>query len=178
MTIFLIIVSCLLWIGAFIALPRRIVLAPGLSYCALVLMSLAKSPEGYNLFPVTNSLLYSWLAITLIIMMVIVMQSAAIRIQSRGVWYMTVGAVAGMLIGLACLTVTSIMTLAYALMIIGTAAGIVIGYLLFTNTPSGQMIKPGTGNFFRYLLAKGFPILITVAQLGIILVIITYRTSL
>lgn len=178
MTVFLIIISALLWIGAFAALPRRILLAPALSYCAMAVISWAKTPEGFDIFPLTNTFLFSWMAITLVVMMIITLQNVDIRQQSRGIWYMTIGGIAGMLVGLACLSLTSVMTLAYALMIIGAAIGIIIGFLLFTNTPAGTMVKPGSGHFFRYLLAKGFPTLITIAQLGIILVIITYRATL
>lgn len=176
MATFLIIISCLLWIGAFISLPKRIIYAPALSYAAMWIISFAKSSDGHYLFPLPNSLIFSWMAITLAVMMVIVLQNPDIRMQSRGIWYMTIGGLAGMMVGLACLTITSIMNLAYALMIIGAAAGIIIGFLLFTRTPQGQLVKPGSGHFFRYLLAKGFPVLITVAQLGIILVIVTYHS--
>lgn len=175
MTIFLIIISCLLWIGAFAALPKRIIVSPALSYCAMLVLTFTKDGTGEYLFPLTNSLLVSWLCITLVVMLAVILQNPAIRMQSRGIWYMTLGGLAGMLVGLACISLISTLSLAYALMLIGAAAGIVIGAILFTNTPAGRGVAPATGNFFRYTLAKGFPILVTVAQLGIILVVVTAR---
>lgn len=174
LSIFLITISCLLWAGAFVALPRRIILSPALSYCAMLLLTFTKA-DGMPLFPLTNGLLVSWLCITLVTMLIIILQDPEIRIQSRGVLYMAIGGVAGMLVGLACISLISTLNLAYALMIIGAAAGVFLGFLLFSNTPRGRAVAPGSGNFFRYLLAKGFPTLITVAQLGIVLVVIVAR---
>lgn len=175
MTIFLIISGCLLWTAALALLPRRVILGPPLSYCAMLLMSLTVSKEGYPLFPLPSSLLISWLCITLAVMLVVVLQSPALRAQSRGVVYMTAGGVAGMLTGLASLSLTSQLSPAYALMILGAAIGTSLGLLFFSYTPKGREIAPRSGYFFKYLLAKGFPVLITVAQLGIILVIIAAR---
>lgn len=166
MMIFLIILSCLLWIAAFLMLPRRILIAPALSFCALILLSFAKK-SGYPIMPLSNPMLMSWLFITIVVMLIIVMQNPAIRAQSRGVGYMTLGGIAGMAIGLLAFTFTTNLNLLYALMIIGVTAGIFFGFLLFTNTPDGNEVGLRTGRFFKYLLAKGFPVLVTVAQLGI-----------
>lgn len=171
MEIFLIIVSVLLWLGALVALPKRILLAPALSYCAMLIISFAKS-GGYPIVPVSNGLTISWLAISLVVMLIILLQNPAIRQQSRGVGYMTVGALAGMAVGLAGFTFSTSLQLLYAIMILATAAGIILGMLLFANTPDGRAVSPSSGNFLKYLLAKGFPILITVAQIGIVAVIL------
>lgn len=169
--VFLIILSLLLWIGAFAAYPRRILLSPALSYCALLLLSFARK-DGYPLVPIGNAMTLSWLCITLVVMLIIVLQNPAIRMQSRGTGYMLFGALAGMSVGLLGYTFTTSLQALYALMLCGTAAGILLGLLVFTNTPAGRAIAPSTGNFLRYLLAKGFPALITVAQPGIALVLL------
>lgn len=171
MDITLIILSILCWLGALVALPRKILLAPALSYCGMLIISFAKS-DGYPIVPLSTGLTLSWLAITLIIMLIIILQNPAIRQQSRGVLYMTLGALAGMCIGLLGFSLSSSLQLLYALMIIGTAVGIYLGMLVFTSTPDGAAVRPTSGHFFRYLLAKGFPILITVAQIGIVAVIL------
>lgn len=171
MMIFLIIASCLIWLTAFLLLPRRILLAPGLSYCALVLLSFAKK-SGYPIMPLSSGMLLSWLIITFIVMMIILMQNPAIRQQSRGVNYMTLGAIAGMAVGLLGFSFSSNLNLLYALMILGTAVGTFFGLLIYTNTPEGHEISIPTGRFFKYLMAKGFPVLVTVAQFGIPAVIL------
>ncbi|MDE5902968.1 MAG: hypothetical protein K2H21_07100 [Muribaculaceae bacterium] len=176
MSVVLIILSCLLWVSAFVAFPRRILLSPALSFCALLLLSFARI-DGVPIVPVANSMTLSWLCITLVVMMVILLQNPAIRIQSRGTGYILFGAVAGMAAGLAVYTVSASTNLLYTMMLGGTAIGIILGLLIFSNTPAGRAIAPSTGHFWQYLLAKGFPALITVAQIGIALVILiaTYR---
>lgn len=171
MMIFLIILACLLWLGAFLALPKRIILGPALSFCALLVLSFAKK-DGYTLFPLTGGMQLSWLVITLLVMMIIMMQNPAIRQQSRGVVYMIVGGIAGLAVGLLGFTFTSNLNLLYALAILGVVAGIFLGFLMFTNTPEGRDVSISTGRFFKYLLAKGFPVLITTAQLSIPAVIL------
>lgn len=172
MTIFLIIASIVLWLGAFAAFPRKILLSPALSYCALLTLSFAKNSEGYPYVPVSTGMNISWLAITLVVMVIIVLQNPAIRSQSRGTFYILAGALAGMVIGLLGYTFTTALNMLYGIMIIATAAGAALGLLFFSNTPDGRLIAPGTGHFFKYLLAKGFPALITVVQPGIAAIIL------
>ncbi len=172
MTIFLIILAVLLWIGAFVAFPKRILLSPALSYCAMLAISFAKSPAGYPLVPISSAMSLSWLTITIVVMFIIILQNPAIRTQSRGTWYILIGALAGMAVGLLGYTFSASLNLLYGIMLVATAAGIIMGLLLFGNTPEGRLIAPGSGHFLKYLLAKGFPALITVAQLGIVAVIL------
>lgn len=75
-------------------------------------------------------------------------------------------------VGLLGFSISSSLTLRYAYMILATIAGIAFGFLLYTNTPSGKPVGPGSGNFFRYLLAKGFPTAITLMMLGVALVLL------
>ena len=172
MTIFLIIASILLWIAALIAFPRKILLSPALSYCGLLTLSFAKNPAGYPYVPISSGMSISWLAITLVVMVIIVLQNPAIRSQSRGTLYVLAGALAGMVVGLLGYTFTAALNTLYGIMIIATAAGAALGLLFFSNTPDGRLIAPGSGHFFKYLLAKGFPALITVVQIGIAAIIL------
>lgn len=171
MMVFLIILACLLWLGAFLTLPKRIILGPALSFCALLVLSFAKK-NGYPLFPLSGGMQLSWLVITLLVMMIIMMQNPAVRQQSRGVAYMSIGAIAGLGIGLLSSSLTSNLNLLYALAILGIAVGIFLGFLLFTNTPEGRDVNFQSGRFFKYLLAKGFPVLVTAAQVSIPAVIL------
>lgn len=171
MLIFVVIVSILLWIAAFLALPKRILVAPALSYCALIVLSFAKY-QDYPAIPLPNNMLISWLCITLVVMLIILLQNPALRQQSRGVGYMTIGGIVGMTIGLMAFAISSQLNLLYAIMMLATAAGIFLGLLTFSRTPDGSEIAIPTGRFFKYLIAKGFPILITIAQLGIPIVIL------
>lgn len=172
MMIFLIILSVLLWIASFLAFPRRILASPALSFCALLLLSMAKYPGGYPVVPLSSGMTISWLTITIVVMLIIILQNPAIRQQSRGTWYVLLGALAGMAVGLMAYTFSASLNLLYGIMIVATAAGAALGLLIFSNTPDGRLIAPGSGHFFKYLLAKGFPALITVAQLGIACVIL------
>ena len=177
MTIFLIILSILLWIGAFAAFPKRILLSPVLSYCALLSLSFAKTAPGYPLLPLSSGMTLSWLTITLVVMLIIILQDPAIRTQSRGTGYILLGALAGLAVGLLGYTFSSSLGLLYGIMVVATAAGIALGLLVFSNTPDGRQIAPGSGYFLKYLLAKGFPALVTVAQLGVAAVILIAARS-
>lgn len=166
MMIFLIILSCLIWLAAFLVLPKRIFLGPGLSYCALVILSFAQK-NGYPIMPLSTGMLLSWLVITFLTMMIVMLQNPAVRQQSRGIGYMTIGGLAGMAVGLLGFSFSTNLNLLYALMILGVLAGVFFGFLLFTNTPDGRDVALPTGRFFKYLLAKGYPILVTIVMLGI-----------
>lgn len=172
MLIFLIIASCLLWVAAFAALPGRIMLGPALSFCALLTLSFAKNSDGYSILNLSRASMISWLALTLVMMFIIILQNPAIRQQSRGVGYMIMGGLAGMAVGLLAFSFAPGLQFLYACSLIGAAIGIYLSMLIFSKTPDGRAIAPGTGNFFRYLLAKGFPTLITIGQLALAAVII------
>lgn len=171
MLIFFIIVSCLLWIASIAALPKRVILAPALSFCALLLISFARNAEGYPVIPLSQGMIISWLATTLIVMLVVILQDPGVRQQSRGVGYMILGGLAGMAVGLLAFSFTATLQLLFACMLLGSVIGIFLGLLIFVNTPDGRAIAPGSGHFFTYLLAKGFPTLVTVAQIGVAAVI-------
>lgn len=168
MATFLIILSCLLWVGALVALPRYTMLSPGLSYLGLAAISFAKT-QGLPLLPFNNTILVSWLCIAVVTMLEVAVQPEPVRRSPRGMIYMTAGAVVGMCVGLLGFTFTPDLPLRYGIMVVATVAGVFFGYLFYTRTPKGAgMALPGP-NFFRYLLAKGFPVAITVMQIGVAL---------
>lgn len=109
---------------------------------------------------------------TVVVMLATMMQPVAVRRQSRGMGYMIGGAFAGLAVGLLGFTVSSSLSLLYGMMIVGVAAGIFLGFLLYTKTPEGSPVGITSGFFFKYLLAKGFPTAITVMQIGVVLVIL------
>lgn len=171
MTIFLIIISCIFWGLAFWFLFGRQTLAPAFSYLAMLLLSFAKE-NGYPVLPLNSTILIGWLCMTMVVMLSAMLQPEQIRRQTRGMSYLIVGAVVGMVLGLLGFSIGDDLNFRYGLMIIATALGTALGFLLYTNTPDGRPVKPGSGNFFRYLLAKGFPTAITVMQLGVVLVLV------
>lgn len=100
------------------------------------------------------------------------LQPLPLRRSSKGMGYIIVGAIAGMAVGLLGFSYASQVSVLYGIMIAATLAGIFFGFLLYTKTPEGRPVGIGTGNFFKYLLAKGFPTAITVMQIGVVLVLV------
>lgn len=168
MDIFLIILCILFWALSIWCLFGRQTIAPALSFIALILLSFTSwfSPL------VNNTMIIGWLAMTVVVMFAAYMQPEPVRRQTKGMPFMIVGGVVGLALGLLGFTVSSVITLRYSLMIIAVAAGIFLGFLLYSQTPDGQPVRPGSGNFFKYLLAKGFPTAITLMQLGVALVLL------
>lgn len=170
MAIFLIILSCVLWVASIGCLFGRQTIAPALSYVGLVVLSFV-TDNGYKVFPLNGVILTGWLCMTIVVMLIAMLQSEPVRRQTRGMGYMVVGGMTGLALGLLGFSVTSAISIRYAWMIVGVCAGIVLGFLLYTNTSDGRPVRPGSGNFMKYLLAKGFPTAITLMQLGIALVL-------
>lgn len=170
MTIFLIILSILLWLGAGWCLYGRQAFAPLLSFLAMLSLSFM-SRDGYKVLPLNSTILIGWLAMTIVVMCATTLQPEAVRRQTRGTSYLLVGALTGMALGLLGFSIGSNPALRYGIMVIATVAGTILGFLVYTNTPEGRPVGPSSGNFFRYLLAKGFPTAITVMQLGVVLVV-------
>lgn len=84
-----------------------------------------------------------------------------------------------MAVGLLACSFTTSIGILYTSMISGTVAGIFFGFLLYSRTPDGRPVGIGSGHFFQYLLAKGFPTAITVMQIGvaIVLAVAVYNVS-
>lgn len=166
----LIILSCVAWLAALWALCGRQIIAPVLSFAGLCLVYFAKI-NGYPAVPMNGTILTAWFCMTLVVTFIVMLQPEPVRRQTRGAWYMTIGALTGLAVGLLGFTFVRSLSLLYAVMIIGVIVGIYCGFLLYTRTPEGEAVRPGSGNFFRYLLAKGFPTAITVMQPGVVLVL-------
>lgn len=171
MTIFLIIASIVLWAASIWCLFARPVLAPAASYVALLLLSFANE-NGVQLLPINNVMLIGWLCMTVVVMLVEILQPEALRRQLRGMAFIVGGGIVGLALGLLGFSVTQSIQMRYSVMIIAVAAGIFLGFLLYSNTPDGRPVRPGSGYFFRILLAKGFPTAITLMQLGMALVLL------
>lgn len=172
MSIALIVISVILWGASLWACLQRRLLAPGLSYLALLALSFARSADGYPLLPVNNVILTGWLCMTVVVMVATTLQPEAERRSPAGAGYMTLGALAGMAVGLLGFTVAEGIGMRYSIMVIATAAGVLFGYLMYGNTPAGRAAAPGRRRFAGPLLAKGFPIAIAVMQLGVALVLV------
>lgn len=176
MEIVLIIISVLLWGAAFWCLWKRRLLAPAFSYLALLALSFARTPEGYSLLPVNNTILTGWLCMTLIVMVATLLQPESERRDSAGVGYMAVGSLVGMAVGLLGFSVAETPGMRYSIMVVATAAGTFFGYLLYGNTPQGRAARIEGARerrgVFASLLSKGFPIALTVMQLGVALVLL------
>lgn len=171
MAIFLIIVSVLLWIGALVTLPKRSLFSPCLSFIGLFAISFAKN-DGYQIIPINNTILTGWLCMTILVMLATYMQPAPVRNSARGMGYIMIGGIVGLALGLLGFTFSSNLSMLYGIMIVAVIAGIFFGFLLFSNTPGGKGVDLNSGNFFKYLFAKGFPTAITLMQIGVILVIL------
>lgn len=172
MATFLIILSCLLFAGALALVPKKILLAPACAYIGLVLVSLAKSSDGYPLVPINATMLTGWLCMTIVVMTATILQPLPLRESSRGTGYLLTGALTGMAVGLLASSSGQQPAMMYGIMIAATVAGTFLGFLLYTRTPQGRPVGIGSGNFFKYLLAKGFPTAITVMQPGMVCVLL------
>lgn len=176
MALFLIILSGLLWLLSLAMLRGRQLAAPLLSYGALFLLSLAHDSAGYQLLPINTMILTGWGIMTAVVAVATSLQPAAILSQTKGWLYIAGGAVTGMVTGLLGPSVSSTVSIGYGIMIFATVIGTFLGFLLYTRTPDGRPVAPGTGHFFRFLLAKGFPTAITVMMIGVALTLVIYVT--
>lgn len=113
-----------------------------------------------------------WLVMTLVVMFTVILQPDPIRRQTRGMTYFIVGGAAGLAVGLLGFSFCQSISLRYSCMVLGVLAGVFLGFLLYTYTPDGRAVRPGSGHFFSYLLAKGFPTALTLMMPGVALVLV------
>ncbi len=170
--VIIIVTAIICWGGSIFTLFKRPLLAPVLSFVGLWVLSFATNEYGLQLLPINNTIIYGWLSLTLVVMFATMLQPAPVVQQTRGVGYMTIGAFTGLAVGLLGYTVTADMSVRYGIMVAAVAVGVVFSYLLFTNTPQGADVSLRSGNFMRYLAAKGFPVAISVMMMGIPAVIL------
>lgn len=166
MSVILAISAVLLMAGSFMLLFKKELLGPVASFLAMGAVYFS----GY--LPMNANMLITWLCLTLIVTGVSAMQAPAIMAQTRGMGYITVGAVAGMAVGLLGFSISDVLGTIYAMMSVGVLAGIFFGYILFTRTPQGLQLAYNRSRFVSYLLAKGFPVAISVMQLGVLLILL------
>lgn len=165
MSVALMIIGIICFAGALWLLFSREVLAPATSLLGLVSVYFS-----YRL-PLAPNMVITWVALTVIVMGVSFMQPAAVMAQKRGMGYMTIGAIAGMAVGLISVSATTSLTAQYACMIVGVLAGIFFGFMLFSRTPDAAAVRFPSSRFFSYLAAKGFPLAITIIQPGIVIML-------
>lgn len=171
MTVFLTILSILLLVGAVWCLYGRQSVAPALSYLSMLTLSFI-TENGYPVLPINNTILTGWLCMTLVVTFIVFLQPDQVRRQTRGMTYFIVGGAAGLAVGLLGFSFLQSVSLRYSCMALGVIAGVFLGFLLYSNTPDGRAIRPRSGYFFKYLLAKGFPTAITLMMPGVALVLL------
>lgn len=176
MCILMIILAILCWIVSAVCLFRKQLLAPLFSFLGLGAISLART-GGLQIVPVNTTMLLAWLVITAITCITSILQPLPLRQQSRGTGFMLLGAVTGMALGLCGTYATQNPSVYNGIMVIATVAGTFLGYLLFTLTPRGSAVNFASGNFFRYLLSKGFPVAVSVMMGGLVLVLLIVRSK-
>lgn len=176
MSIFLLVVSILFWLGAIVSLPARPLYGPPLSFIGLLGISFCET-NGIPWFPINNQMIISWLCITVVVMLATILQPAGVRSQTRGMAYIIGGGIVGLIVGLLGFTISSSISMLYGIMIIATAVGIFFGFLLYSNTPAGRAMSVGGGYFFRYLTAKGFPTAVTLMQIGLVFVLLIAQSN-
>lgn len=173
MTTALLILSIVIWVASLALLFWNQLMAPILSYLALLCLSFA-GPSDAPLLPINSTMLIGWLAMTLVVVCATAMQPAPVRAQTRGMGYITLGGIAGLTVGLLGFSLTANVSLLYGIMIVGVVAGIFFGFLLFSNTPRGRDVSLRSNYFFTYLFAKGFPTAITIMMMGVAIVLALY----
>lgn len=171
MSIFLLVASIIVWVASLVMIPSRPLYAPAFSYLGLLGLSFCET-NGVPWVPINNNMLISWLCITVVVMLATMLQPMEIRRQTRGMAYMIGGAIVGLALGLLGFTVSAKIGMLYGIMIVAVAVGIFFGFLLYSNTPDGRGVSVSSGNFFRYLMAKGFPTAVTVMQIGLVFVLL------
>ncbi len=99
-----------------------------------------------------------WGVMTMIVVIIVSMLPQPVVKATQGMRHITVGALAGMLLGA---------TIGYAPMIIGAFAGALAGCVVFARTPKGSVLRFPSARFVQYFCAKGLPAVVTVSLVGI-----------
>ena len=104
--------------------------------------------SGMMAFP--SVMMSYWGIMAVVVIIIVSMLPQPVVKATQGMAHITVGAVAGMLIGA---------TIGYAPMIVGC--------MVFVRTPKGKALGLLTSRFVQYFCAKGLPVVVTVSILGI-----------
>ena len=167
-----IVFACIAFAAAFVLIPLRLVASPCCAFLGLLILSMGRTDHDLPILPLDSALIFGWLCVTILVAVATLLQPVAVRNSNKGIWYLTGGALVGLAVGLLGFTFSSLVSAMYAVMIIAVAAGTILGFLSYTRTPDGKVVAPGTGRFFSYLMAKGFPIAITMMQAGVVIVLL------
>ena len=167
-----IVFSSILYAASLALLGFRLVASPLCAFLGLLILSFGHDSSGYPILPISSSTIFGWLCVTILVTVATLLQPRPVRDTRRGIWYITAGSIVGLAIGLLGFTITAYAGALYAIMIIAVAAGTFFGYLVYASTPAGKGIGIGSGRFFSYFLAKGFPVAVTIMQIGVVLVLI------
>lgn len=168
MSVVLLILSIVFFTAAVAFIFIREMLAPLASFLGLLFMWLSKA------LPINNNMIIMWLCMTVLVICLPMLQDSAMRSRRDGLGYMTAGGFTGMAIGLLGISFASTANMLYGIMIVATLAGIFFGFMLYGNTPTGKQRNPAFSRSFNYLLAKGFPLAVTIIQIGIVFVLLVY----
>ncbi len=144
----------------------RGMLAPVAAFLGLLFMWFS------NKLPLNSTIIIMWLCMTALVTCVPMLQDPYTRNRRDGIAYITAGAFTGMVVGLLGITFATTPAMLYGIMVVATAVGTFFGYILYTNTPKGKQRNGAEGRSFNYLLAKGFPIAITVMEIGVVFVLL------
>ena len=167
-----IVFASLLFVIALICVPYRLVASPCAAFLGLLILGMGHTEEGYPILPLSNTTLLGWLFMAVLVTVIIFCQPAPLRHARFGLWYYLGGALTGMAIGLLGFTFLPYPGGRYVFMIVCVAAATFFSGMMFANTPAGKNVSLKSGHFFTYIMAKGFPVAITVMQLGTVLVIL------
>lgn len=113
-------------------------------------------------------LLTSWGIAVAVVLVADIAQPRAVSKATNGLAYMATGALAGTMVGLCAVS--------YVWMAVGAALGTAVGVAAYMRTPSGAALGFGSPQFFRYIPAKFFPVVVACCLLGIfaLLLIMAY----
>lgn len=141
---------------------------PRLPACIVAYMSLwAARLSGYT--PFTDGTMIFWGVAVVIVVINSLLLPAFIRNSSRGVGYISGGALVGMAVGLMMYTAATV--------IIGAIAGAFLGSIAYTRTKNGAALGFPSAKFFNYLGAKGIPAVIAASMVGLVFAGLIIRLS-
>lgn len=112
--------------------------------------------SGWLAFP--SVMLSYWGVMTMVVIIIVSLLPQPLVKATQGMPHITVGSVAGMLVGAA---------VGYAPMIVGAFLGAAAGCVVFARTPKGSALGFPSARFVQYFCAKGLPAVVTVSLLGI-----------
>lgn len=106
-----------------------------------------------------SALMLSWGIVVIVLLIIDYIQPQAVAKATNGTLFFTVGALAGVAVGMNFMSQTGIL--------VGAGAGLIFGAFAFSRSASGKALGFPSVRFFQYLCAKGFPIIVTISIIGI-----------